>query len=46
MGASPTTRVFVADRDLKDGSVRNSRNCQKGMPLSGYMKSGWQHFFD
>jgi hypothetical protein len=34
------------NRYLKDGSVDNSHNCQKGMPLSGYMKSAWQHFFD
>jgi hypothetical protein len=34
------------NRFLKDGSVRDSDNWQKGMPLSAYMKSGWRHFFD
>ena len=27
-----------------DGSLRDSDNWQKGMPLSAYMKSGWRHF--
>lgn len=29
-----------------DGSVRDSDNWQKGIPLSAYMKSGFRHFFD
>ena len=34
------------NRLLKDGSVRESDNWQKGMPREWYMKSGWRHFFD
>src|SRR5216684_4328588 len=33
------------NRRLPDGSVRNSDNWQKGIPLDVYMKSGWRHFF-
>lgn len=33
-------------RFLADGSVRDSDNWQKGMPLSVYMKSLWRHFLD
>jgi hypothetical protein len=33
-------------RRLADGSMRDSDNWQKGIPLSAYMKSGWRHFFD
>jgi hypothetical protein len=29
-----------------DGSVRDSDNWQKGIPLSVYMKSLWRHFLD
>lgn len=29
-----------------DGSLRDSDNWQKGIPLDAYMKSGWRHFFD
>lgn len=34
------------NRRLKDGSIRDSDNWQKGMPLDVYMKSMWRHFFD
>lgn len=34
------------NRFQKDGSVRDSCNWQKGIPLSAYMKSGWRHFLD
>lgn len=34
------------NRRLTDGSVRDSDNWQKGMPLYVYMKSGWRHFYD
>jgi len=30
----------------KDGSLRDSDNWQKGIPLDVYMKSGFRHFFD
>ncbi len=30
-------------RQLEDGSLRNSDNWQKGIPLSEYMKSLWRH---
>lgn len=33
-------------RYLKDGTLRDSDNWQKGMPLSSYMKSMWRHFHD
>lgn len=29
-----------------DGSLRDSDNWQKGIPLDSYMKSGWRHFMD
>lgn len=29
-----------------DGTVRDSDNWQKGIPMPAYMKSGWRHFFD
>lgn len=29
-----------------DGTMRDSDNWQKGIPLDAYMKSGWRHFFD
>src|SRR3990167_4722950 len=31
-------------RTMADGSVRDSDNWQKGIPLSVYMKSAWRHF--
>ncbi len=34
------------NRTLRDGSLRDSDNWQKGMPLDAYMKSGFRHFFD
>jgi hypothetical protein len=34
------------NRRLRDGSLRDSDNWQKGMPRTVYMKSGWRHFFD
>ena len=33
-------------RVQSDGSLRDSDNWQKGMPLDAYMKSGWRHFHD
>lgn len=33
-------------RKQSDGSLRDSDNWQKGIPLSAYMKSGWRHFLD
>ncbi len=32
-------------RALEDGTIRDSDNWQKGMPLAEYMKSAWRHFF-
>lgn len=32
------------NRVQKDGSLRDSDNWQKGIPLSAYMKSLWRHF--
>ena len=34
------------NRQMADGSRRDSDNWQKGIPLNAYMKSGWRHFFD
>jgi hypothetical protein len=34
------------NRHLRDGSVRDSDNWQKGIPLPVYMKSAWRHFND
>jgi mutator protein MutT len=34
------------NRHLRDGSVRDSDNWQKGIPLPVYMKSGWRHFME
>ncbi len=34
-----------ANRVQSDGSLRDSDNWQKGIPLEAYMKSGWRHFF-
>lgn len=33
-------------RALADGSLRDSDNWQKGIPIIAYMKSAWRHFFD
>ncbi|MHA1883050.1 MAG: hypothetical protein ACTSUO_08400 [Candidatus Thorarchaeota archaeon] len=33
-------------RVQSDGSLRDSDNWQKGIPLSAYMKSAWRHFMD
>lgn len=33
-------------RRQADGTLRDSDNWQKGIPLKSYMKSGWRHFFD
>ena len=34
-----------ANRKMRDGSLRDSDNWQKGIPQSAYMKSAWRHFF-
>lgn len=34
------------NRTLRDGSLRDSDNWQKGIPKAVYMKSMWRHFFD
>lgn len=34
------------NRHLRDGSLRDSDNWQKGIPLNVYMKSLWRHFLD
>ena len=34
-----------ANRVQPDGSLRDSDNWQKGIPLDQYMKSAWRHFF-
>lgn len=34
------------NRFLKDGTMRDSDNWQKGIPLSVYLKSMWRHFHD
>lgn len=33
-------------REQADGSLRDSDNWQKGIPLNSYAKSGWRHFID
>ncbi len=35
-----------AHRRLEDGTMRDSDNWQRGMPLDVYMKSMWRHFMD
>lgn len=35
-----------ANRQQKDGSVRDSDNWQKGIPFTAYMKSMYRHFLD
>lgn len=34
------------NRELLDGSYRESDNWQKGIPLASYIKSLWRHFHD
>jgi len=34
------------NRLLENGTVRDSDNWQKGIPLTAYMKSMWRHFLD
>jgi hypothetical protein len=34
------------NRQMADGSLRDSDNWQKGIPTDAYMKSMWRHFFD
>ena len=34
------------NRNLPDGTVRDSDNWQKGIPYDAYMKSGFRHFMD
>ena len=33
-------------RQMADGSLRDSDNWQRGIPLDAYVKSGWRHFLD
>ncbi len=33
-------------RKQSDGSLRDSDNWQKGIPITAYMKSLWRHFLD
>lgn len=33
------------NRKQADGSLRDSDNWQKGIPIDAYMKSMWRHFF-
>lgn len=35
-----------SNRQLADGSYRDSDNWQKGIPETAYIKSGFRHFFD
>lgn len=34
------------NRQMADGSLRDSDNWQKGIPMDAYMKSAFRHFFD
>lgn len=34
------------NRHMRDGSLRDSDNWQKGIPRDAYMKSGFRHFFE
>ena len=48
---SPLVLVRYAEyldshRTMKDGSIRDSDNWQKGIPLDVYMKSEWRHHWD
>lgn len=38
-------RYMHKNRHLRDGTIRDSDNWQKGIPLDVYMKSAWRHFF-
>jgi hypothetical protein len=38
-------RYMNRHRRQKDGTLRDSDNWQKGIPLGAYMKSMWRHFF-
>jgi hypothetical protein len=37
-------QYMAKHRRQADGSVRDSDNWQKGIPLPAYMKGGWRHF--
>jgi hypothetical protein len=39
-------RFMHAKRFLKDGSMRDSDNWQKGIPQDSYIKSGFRHFIE
>ena len=39
-------KYMHSHRLQKDGTMRDSANWQRGIPLDVYMKSGWRHFFD
>ena len=39
-------RYMSKNRLMKDGSIRDSDNWQKGIPLPAYAKSGWRHFME
>lgn len=39
-------RYMHRHRKMADGSMRDSDNWQRGMPLDSYLKSGWRHLFD
>lgn len=39
-------RYMHKNRKLPDGSMRDSDNWQKGIPLDSYMKSMFRHFID
>lgn len=48
---SPTVLKAYAEymhsnRKLEDGTLRDSDNWQKGIPVEAYMKSMYRHFFD
>lgn len=38
-------RYMHTHRTRADGTLRDSDNWQKGIPLSSYIKSMWRHFF-
>jgi hypothetical protein len=39
-------RYMSKNRLMKDGTIRDSDNWQKGIPLPAYAKSGWRHFME
>lgn len=39
-------KYMDSHRKMPDGSLRDSDNWQRGIPLSVYIKSAWRHFFD